>query len=347
MKNIIEVAGDYLEGGGAIVRVSLGLSILTQKPVRIYNIRSNRPKPGLHTQLVKSIEAAKKLCNAKTKGITLRSKEIEFYPQKIKESKLTIEVPTAASIGLILQLLQLACISAKHKINISIKGGASFGKWAPPTPYLENVTIPLLEKIDYKIKLNVKRHGFYPRGGSEVEIEIYPAEKLKQIILTEQGNIKNICGISIASKHLEKSKVAERQKDSAEKIISKKFAISPKIDYKYCDAICPGSGIVLWAKTTNSILGASSLGEIRKKAEDVGKECANLLKKQLDTNACLDRWMTDQILPYLAIASGKISVAEITNHCLTNIWVIEKFLPVKFTVNGKKNESGIIICNKR
>ena len=90
-------------------------------------------------------------------------------------------------------------------------------------------------------------------------------------------------------------------------------------------------------------LGADFLGERGKPAEEVGEECALLLKKQIDSNACLDRWMADQILIYLGLAgSGKVSVSEITNHCLTNIWTIQKFLPVKIKVAGNKGEAGTI-----
>jgi RNA 3'-terminal phosphate cyclase len=32
--------------------------------------------------------------------------------------------------------------------------------------------------------------------------------------------------------------------------------------------------------------------------------------------------------------SSQVTVAEVTNHCKTNIWTIEKFLPVKFSIHG-------------
>jgi RNA 3'-terminal phosphate cyclase len=59
--------------------------------------------------------------------------------------------------------------------------------------------------------------------------------------------------------------------------------------------------------------------------------------KQIKSNACLDEHVADQILIYMALAgNSKVSVAEITNHCRTNMWVIEKFLPVKFEINENK-----------
>ncbi|MGB9598535.1 MAG: RNA 3'-terminal phosphate cyclase, partial [Minisyncoccales bacterium] len=69
---------------------------------------------------------------------------------------------------------------------------------------------------------------------------------------------------------------------------------------------------------------------------DVGKEAALELLKEQKTTTCLDKHLADQILPYLVLAKGKseVSVSEITNHCKTNIWVIEKFIEGKFEIKG-------------
>jgi RNA 3'-terminal phosphate cyclase len=54
--------------------------------------------------------------------------------------------------------------------------------------------------------------------------------------------------------------------------------------------------------------------------------------------------MTDQILPYLALAGGssQVRVAGITDHCRTNMWVIQQFLPARFEVAGA---AGLITCH--
>jgi len=109
------------------------------------------------------------------------------------------------------------------------------------------------------------------------------------------------------------------------------------------DTLSVGTSITAHAHC-NTVIGASVLGERGKPAEKVGRECGELLGKELSTGASLDRHMADQILPYLAIAAengeSKVRVAELTKHAKTNIWVIEKFLPVKFSINGN-----VISCN--
>ena len=58
------------------------------------------------------------------------------------------------------------------------------------------------------------------------------------------------------------------------------------------------------------------------------------LLEEEKSGACSDKYSADQILPYLALVKEKSSVtaSKITNHCKTNIWVIEKFLDGKFKI---------------
>ncbi|PIQ04823.1 MAG: RNA 3'-phosphate cyclase, partial [Candidatus Nealsonbacteria bacterium CG18_big_fil_WC_8_21_14_2_50_37_10] len=77
-------------------------------------------------------------------------------------------------------------------------------------------------------------------------------------------------------------------------------------------------------------------GKLGKRAEDVGKESALELLREQKSGTCLDKHSADQILPYLVLAPGKsqVTVSEITNHCETNIWVIEKFIEGKFEIKN-------------
>lgn len=345
--NIVEIDGSYLEAGGQIIRTGAALSTITKNPVKIYNIRAGRKKPGLMTQHLEGLKALGRLCNAEIKGAFLESIKIEFYPKEISQKILEINIPTAGSIGLIFQILKLPACFSEKTIEIKIKGGATFGKFAPPVLYMKNVLLPILEKMNYKAEINILKHGFYPKGGAEVNIKVFPCKQFRPLGLTERKELKSIKGISVASDSLKNKKVAERQEESARNIIKEVLGIEPEIEIKYDKTICPGSGIVLFANYENTVLGSDGLGELGKPAERVGEEAASQLIKGIKSNACLDRFMADQILPFLALTdSGKISVAEITNHCLTNIWVIEKFVPVKFEVKGEKGCPGTISVKK-
>lgn len=336
---MIEIDGSYLEGGGAILRVGTALSAVTGKSCKVINIRKGRCNPGLRAQHLESLNALARFCDASVSGNKINSTEVKFSPSEINKKEINIKIPTAGSIGLLLQPLMIAAVHAKDSVKINIDGGAVNGKWAAPVNYIKHVLLLLLQKMNYKAEIEIEKYGYYPKGGAKVSVRIEPC-KLKPISLLERGKIILINGISHASKNLEKANVAERQKKEAEKVLFREFEISPKIEIKYVDSVCPGSAIDLWLETENTILGADGLGERGKKSEDVGKEAAEKLLQQIKSNAAIDEHAEDQLLPYMALAAeggtSNIYVPKLTGHTRTNIWVIEQFLPVKFDIDEWK-----------
>jgi len=98
------------------------------------------------------------------------------------------------------------------------------------------------------------------------------------------------------------------------------------------------------AEYENCVLGKDGLGERGKRAEDVGKEVGVELKKSIDSNACLDKFMADQILVFAALANGisEFTIEEFTEHVETNILTCEKILNVNFErMDNKVRVKGI------
>ncbi len=320
---------DGAEAGGQFVRTAVAFSALTGKPVRIKNIRGSREPPGLKVQHMEGIRSLAELCDAEVKGLAVGSSELEFIPKKLQAKDLKIKINTAGSIGLVLQALLIPTSQLPKSINIKFEGGGTFGKWAPSPYYLQHVLFPLLGD---DTKINVVRDGFYPKGGALVEVTTAPL-KPKELQLTNAGKLKEIFCLSIASQRLKERKVAERQAETAARLLTEKFGLKPKVEIVYVDSISPGTGLLLVAKTENSVIGGDAIGEISKSAEDVAKEAVKNLLADIDST--VDRHVGDMLLPYMAIVgSGTIAVGQITQHMLTNISVIESFLPVRFRIEG-------------
>ena len=102
-KNLIEIDGAFGEGGGQILRTTLALSMISQTPVRIFNIRAGRDKPGLRKQHLCAVNAARELCNATLTGGDLGSSEILFWPQSIRPGNFSFQIGTAGSCTLVAQ----------------------------------------------------------------------------------------------------------------------------------------------------------------------------------------------------------------------------------------------------
>ena len=356
---MIQIDGNWGEGGGAIARVALALSTITQKPFEVYDIRKGRKDSGLKNQHLYCVKSLQELCNADVEGAELGSLFLKYYPKKIITKNLNIDIETAGSVTLLLQALLLPSMFASKPMALTITGGTDV-KWSMPFDYFNNVLLPQLQRFA-RIEAKLLKRGYYPKGNGKAEIKISPKFKLNnfsdfeefhlhlkqnanKINLIEQHYLIQIKGISHASKDLQKSKVSERQAEAAKNLLKLRYNIPINITSHYQDTLSTGSGITLWAtfsKNKDDIdennpirIGSDSLGEQGKRAEIVGEESAKNLIKEIESKAPVDRHLADQILPFMAlIGDSKIKVSEITNHCRTNIYTIQKFLENIFRVD--------------
>lgn len=330
---MIEVDGSV--GYGQVLRSSVALSALLLKPIKIFNIRKGRPKPGLAAQHLTGVKIAGEFCNAEIKGLEIGSTETEFIPRELNVSNKKIDIGTAGQISLFLQTLTPLLIFSNKTITLEITGGSA-GLGAPTIQFVTNVTFSILHKLGIPLpEIEVIREGFYPKGGARIKIKTFPTKKLNSIRLTERGKVKFIKGISIAGslpKH-----VVERQTNSAIKTLKDYRFDDIRISSQLVNTFSPGTSITLWAECENSILGADNIGKRGVRAEIIGQECAKELIKSIESKAALDKFMADQIIPFLALADGKseITVEEITQHCRTNVSVCEQILGVRFDVDEK------------
>ncbi|GAI31754.1 unnamed protein product, partial [marine sediment metagenome] len=192
---MIEVDGSIGEGGGAILRTALALSAVSWKPVHIYNIRAKRTKPGLQPQHLRGVEALTKLTNARVEGLELHSKELKFEPSVTEGGRYRVDIGTAGSTTLILQILMLAAAFARKPVEVEITGGTD-NPFAPPIDFLKNVTLPVLRRMGYQGEVECVQRGHYPRGGGIVRAHIEPIEKLQALRLTEPGRVVHVAGVA-------------------------------------------------------------------------------------------------------------------------------------------------------
>ena len=331
---MIELDGS--DAGGQMVRTAAALSALTGKSFSISNIRGARPEPGLKIQHIEGVRSIAELCNAKVDGLSVGSRQMEFAPGKLEPKDIDIGISTAGSIGLVLQALAIVSPGLKDHIHVTFNGGGTWNQWAPPVIYLEKVLGHFLGEI---IAVKIERDGFYPQGGAKVKCIIEPYEKA-DINVLELGKVEKIEVYSVASEQLKKGKVAERQAEEAKRLLMEKLQAPVATNVSYSKSLSPGSGLMIRIITENSVLGADALGERGKTSEDVASEAVKNAVAEL--NGAVDRHAADMILPFMALSGGAIRTSQITQHCMTNIAVIEKFLPVKFKIEGEKGGPGII-----
>lgn len=335
---MIEIDGSYGEGGGAILRISVALSVLTGNAIHVINIRAKRPKKGLMPQHLNALKSVALLSQASCEGVGIGSTEISFTPNDLVGGEYKVDIGTAGSITLVLQCFMISAAFADAPVKITLKGGTDV-RWSPSADYLRNITLPLLSSIGYKARMNLIQRGHYPRGGGIIEMKIFPIRKLKPFNFSHL-QVDQIKGVSHAVKLPEH--VAVRQAKTAENIL-KKEGFKADIEVQHSNnGLGPGSGIVLWTEGMSRV-GGSSIGEPGKRAELVGQEAAEELLYHISQNAALDRYMGDQIIPYMAIAGDSlVETAKLTKHTLTNIYAAERITDQKFNFEGKLGNWAVI-----
>ena len=347
---MIKIDGSYLEGGGAVLRMSSILAAATNQPAHIFNIRKFRPNGGgLREQHLKSLGAVAELCGGRIENAEIGSKEINFYPGQIRAKDINVKIETAGSITLVLQTLTPIALFITAPVKIIFDGGATDTFFSPTIDYFRSVFLKILEKKEIRAEINILKRGYYPEGGAKVEVKIHPVNsnlsaRPEGLNLIKRGGLKRILALSGASRLLQEKKVAERQLMGVREILGKlNLPIEEKVEYY--QTRCPGSQICLAGEFENTVIGVDGLGKLGKRAEDIGREAALELLKEQKSEACLDKHLADQILPYLALAKKKSSatVSEITDHCKTNIWVIENFLEGKFEIKSRTKSGPEVI----
>jgi RNA 3'-terminal phosphate cyclase (ATP) len=334
----VKIDGSFGEGGGQILRTALSLSCITGLSFELFNIRKGRKKPGLMPQHITCVKAVSEISKGRVSGGEIGSTNLIFIPQKINPGNYVFDIKTAGSISLVVQALLPPLIFANSPSHVAIKGGTHV-PFSPTYHYISEVFIPMLNRIGIKVEPSLSRYGFYPKGGGEAGFRIFPAGNIKGLELTSKGALLSIHGYSGVSRL--PISIAERQKNS---LLQKIHPLSA--DLQILDVHSPGTGTFVFLKGEyeNTLSGFSSLGRRGKSAESVGMEASEGFLDFHYSRSILDPHLSDQIVIYLSLSTedSTFTTSRITQHLLTNLWVIEKFLNIKYQVEGKINSEGIV-----
>ena len=342
----IVIDGAFGEGGGQILRTSLSLSVITRRAFAITNIRANREPPGLRPQHLLSVTSAAEICGARVLGAEIGSREIRFEPHELRPGTFRFDVGTAGSTSLVLQTIFFPLALAGGESNVTITGGTH----VPMTPcyhYLEMEWLPIVKQIGFGGDMMMRRAGFYPQGGGEVNVIIPPHGALRGLRAEARGSLKGLVGISaIANLPMH---IAERQRHRALVRLREK-GLRAEIEIREMASPGRGTMLLLLAQFAEVTSCHYSLGAIGKSAEKVADEACKELFEFLASDAAVEPHLADQLLVPLALAHEEsfFTTSKITQHLLTNAAVIEKFVNVTIDVGGEVGQPGkVMVINER
>jgi RNA 3'-phosphate cyclase len=335
----LHIDGSYGEGGGQILRTAVALSVLTKTPVEITSIRANRPNPGIKPQHYTAIKIMGELCNAETDGLIIGSSNLTFSPGEITGGDYHFDIGTAGSIMLVFQACILCSVRTNAPITLRVIGGTDV-KWSPSWDYFKHVFLPLIKKMGLIVNAQLIKRGYYPKGGGEVILTIQPCKDIQPLHLDKKQEFTTVEGIiNIANLP---DHVSKRMKHAAMKTLLNKN-LDARLKIEKTTSLSAGTGMTLWTQAHNTILGATTIGEIGLPAEKIGENVAAELISEIESGATLDIHVFDQILPHLALTKeseqSSCIVREISSHAQTNMWLVSQFFGERdiFSIDNKKN----------
>ncbi|SMH72008.1 RNA 3'-terminal phosphate cyclase [Candidatus Nitrosotalea okcheonensis] len=325
----IKIDGGWGEGGGQIIRSAVTLSAITGKPVEIENIRKNRKVPGLRPQHLLGIKILSKICQARVEGLYVNSTSLKFSPSQGLDLDLQEDIGTAGSIPLVLQVLIPAVSLMKNNLRLSIVGGTDV-PWSPTSDYTKHVFYEALSRIGINFTLDIKKRGYYPKGGGLVETQIQPCKSINPISLLERStaSAKLLCSYS----HIPKEIVEKEVYDVKDILAENEFDC--EIMIKENNAIDRGCSMLIFSYDVNSITGSDSI--YQKGLQGLGESIA---KRFVESNLGVDLHLSDMLVVPLALVkeTSAYRVKQITKHLETNLFVASKMTGCRYGIGKLDN----------
>jgi RNA 3'-terminal phosphate cyclase (ATP) len=328
MNPMLLIDGSQGEGGGQVLRSALALSMVTGAPFRVDNIRARRPKPGMLSQHLTAVQAAREICGAQVLGAARGSSRLDFSPGGITPGNYSFSVGTAGSATLVLQTVLPALLTAGGPSELTLEGG-THNPFAPPFDFLARAYLPLLCRTGPRVELTLERHGFFPAGGGRITARVEPVAKLARLELRRRGELR-ACRARALVANLPRH-IAQRELN----VVRERLA--PLNCDTHVEEITssagPGNVLLLEIESEQVTEVFTGFGERGRRAEDVAQAAADEARAYLESGVPVGSHLADQLMVPMALAGGgAFHTMPLTSHSLTNLEVIKSFLGVQARV---------------
>ncbi|MCF8979733.1 MULTISPECIES: RNA 3'-terminal phosphate cyclase [Pseudomonas syringae group] len=336
-RDVIELDGS--SGGGQVLRSALSLSMITGRALHIHHIRGQRSRPGLLRQHLTAVLAAARICEAQVSGAELGSQALWFEPGKVRAGDYEFAIGSAGSCTLVLQTLLPALLLSCEPSRVSISGG-THNPMAPAVDFLQRAWLPQLRRMGAQVELELLRHGFVPAGGGQVQAMINPS-RLTALHLHDRGAEIGRHATALSAGLPEQVAMRELAR------VGQRLSMAPaQLHTVVLDPEQgPGNALLLVVECEQVTEVFSAFGQSNLRAEAVADRAILKAVEWLHSDSAVAEHLADQLLLPMALAGGgSFSTLRMTDHLLSNIAVIERFLPVRFDCHEASSHRLLIEC---
>lgn len=325
-QEFLDLDGSAGEGGGQVLRSALALSMWLGRPFHIRNIRANRPRPGLRPQHLAAVHAASAVAGATVEGAKPGSLDLVFRPGGIRPGDYRFDVGTAGSTTLVAQTLLPALIVAHGSSRLRVAGG-THNPMAPTFDFLQQVFLPVINRMGPVVSARLLAPGYYPAGGGEIELLIEPVTGLRPLSLIDRGEV--VARRAVARVAGLPSSIGRREL----KVVHDLLGWSEEEQQLLQDDAAAGVGnvLALCVRCRHVSEMFTSFGKRGLRAETVARHAVEACSHYLDSGVPVGPYLADQLLLPLAMArAGSFRTVRPSSHTLTNVAVIAAFTGTRF-----------------
>jgi len=347
----LDIDGSFGEGGGQVLRNTFAYAAVLGRAIRVFKIRNGRPKPGLANQHLTGINAVSDLSRGKLYGAEVRSMTVHFVPSAGgpgELSALVADCGTAGALTLVIQsiLPVMACGSRgstpRLKTVVTCKGGTDV-PFSPAMDYMRNVTLANLSHFGVSATIEVVARGIMPKGGGVVNVSCDPVTQLSPMKLVDFGQLASVkittlyCGANISED------IALEVAAATAGLIWERCHCSVQVEEEVLPMAPLGSApsnylsvSVIARSSTGCVLNGNALHSAKKVSpKRLAEEACTPLLADIARGACLDEHCADQMIIFMALATG-VSVfrtGPLTEHTRTAIHFAQLCTGAEFQVN--------------
>ena len=231
-------------------------------------------------------------------------------------------VGTAGSTALVLQTVLVPLALADKPSHLVIEGG-THASMAPSFDFIAKCFLPIFERMGPCVSARIKRHGFFPRGGGRIEIDIEPSP-LHRIECIERGELRERSGMVVHAS-LGDGKIAQRICKAALKALPGWEESMIAIRDLPADQ-GPGVAVTLDAAYRHVTEVVSGFGKLDLSAERIGTTAGKRMAGYEGSDAFAGPYLQDQLLLPMAVAGGgAFTSVKVSHHTRTAADIVEQF----------------------
>ncbi len=342
---MIEIDGSQGEGGGQVLRTALALSLVTQQPFCLHNIRAKRPKPGLMRQHLACVNAARRIApgsraaQASGAQVGLGSQTLVFQPQAVVPGAYDFAIGSAGSTMLVLQtvLWPLTLAGAPSELRLS---GGTHGAMAPTSHFMQALSALLGQGCS----IELRQAGFYPTGGGEVMVRIEPRSWAMPCELGQRGALLRVEATALHAGL--PAHVAERWLE----VVQQRLGWATDVLHNRSQRAGTGSGgaLILHAQFEHCFEQATVYAKRGVNAEGLAQDACEAMQAYLRHDAPVGEHLADQLMLPAALSECPVRYrcTLATGHVRTNAQTINAFLPDAIGLEATASSGCLVLGNR-